>query len=106
MQGVVEARFNQHHARARSIIERASGMMKNRYCNILAIFNGSLHLCPQSCCTITMLHNLCLATGDEEDPLHQEEDETEDRPPHQECNGMTIRAQLAAQVHIQLDDYI
>ncbi|KAJ4946082.1 hypothetical protein JOQ06_023757 [Pogonophryne albipinna] len=31
LQGRVQSRFNQHHARARSIVERAFGMMKTRW---------------------------------------------------------------------------
>lgn len=39
LHGIVEGRFNQHHARARSIIERAVGMLKNCW---RAIFLQSL----------------------------------------------------------------
>ncbi|KAF4108873.1 hypothetical protein G5714_009946 [Onychostoma macrolepis] len=108
LQGIVEARFNQHHARVRSVIERAFGMLKNR-----GIFHQSLMVhhkfAPKVVAACTILHNLCLAAGDEEDPLLPGANESEDRPPHQESNGMTIRARLAAQVsapsNIQLEDH-
>ncbi len=83
LQGIVEARFNQHHARARSIIERAFGMLKNRW---RAIFLPSLMVhhkfAPKVVAACTILHNLCLAASDEEDPLLPGANESKDRPPH------------------------
>lgn len=92
LHGIVEGRFNQHYARARSIIERAVGMLKNCW---RAIFLQSLMVhhtfAPKVVAVFTMLHNLCLAAGDKEDPVHPEANETENRPTREESNGTNIR---------------
>lgn len=50
-------------------------------------FDGSLHICPKSC------HSVHIG------PLHPEA-----KKPHQESNGATIRARLAAPANIQLEE--
>ncbi|KAG7254514.1 hypothetical protein CRUP_004627 [Coryphaenoides rupestris] len=78
--GQVEARFNKHHAQARSIIERTFGMLKTRW---RAIFLRALGIqtlfAPKVIAACCILHNLCLSTDDiledgEEDEEYHEED--------------------------------
>ncbi|KAK7929165.1 hypothetical protein WMY93_005560 [Mugilogobius chulae] len=57
VQGVRAQRFNYHHSRARSLIERAFGVMKTRF---RAIFFHALEVI--AVCAI--LHNICLEAGD------------------------------------------
>uniref|UniRef100_A0A3B3CKN0 DDE Tnp4 domain-containing protein n=1 Tax=Oryzias melastigma TaxID=30732 RepID=A0A3B3CKN0_ORYME len=69
-EGVAAQPFNSHHSRARSIIERAFGMMKTRF---RAIFLQALevhhtfvphvseHIVVTAC---AILHNICLCAGD------------------------------------------
>ncbi|CAJ1059690.1 protein ALP1-like isoform X1 [Xyrichtys novacula] len=67
VRGVVAQRFNGHHARARSVIERAFGMMKTRF---RAIFLKALEIrhtfVPQviTCDACAVLHNICLGACD------------------------------------------
>ncbi|XP_019200979.1 putative nuclease HARBI1 [Oreochromis niloticus] len=80
VQGVGAQRFNSHHSRARSIIERAFGMMKSRF---RAIFLQALEVhhtfVPHVITACAILHNICLSAGDivapEDEP---EEDGAED----------------------------
>ncbi|XP_032365442.1 putative nuclease HARBI1 [Etheostoma spectabile] len=101
--GQVQARFNKHHAKARSIIERCFGMLKTRW---RAIFLRALEIRPlfapkviSACC---ILHNLCLLTGDilEEDEEEEDEEHQGNVPDQgdQELSGIHLRARLAAQV--------
>ncbi|CAJ1050822.1 putative nuclease HARBI1 [Xyrichtys novacula] len=73
--GRVEECFNQHHARARNVVEQAFGMLKTRRG---AIFLWALEIRPvfapkvvTACC---ILHNLCLATGNILEEEHHEDD--------------------------------
>ncbi|KAL3060951.1 hypothetical protein OYC64_009209 [Pagothenia borchgrevinki] len=65
LRGRVEARFNRHHARARSVVERAFGMMKARW---RGIFFKALEVdhsfSPKVIAVCAMLHNICLTAGD------------------------------------------
>ncbi|XP_045889960.1 putative nuclease HARBI1 [Micropterus dolomieu] len=94
IQGVGAQRFNSHHSRARSIIERAFGMMKTRF---RAIFLQALEVI--TACAI--LHNICLGAGDivapEDEP---EEDEAEDEGENglETVSGAPWRDQLSAEV--------
>ena len=98
----VEARYNQHHSRARSVIERAFGVMKARW---RAIFFKALEVRPTfavkviACCTI--LHNLCLHHGDLFEPAEVQEPEVEavllqDQGDQGQQSGEPLRAALAA----------
>ncbi|KAF3832107.1 hypothetical protein F7725_025772 [Dissostichus mawsoni] len=64
LQGRVQSRFNQHHARARSIIERAFGMMKTRW---RSLFFKALEVhhtfVPSLISACAVLHNICLTAG-------------------------------------------
>ncbi|KAK0139039.1 Protein ALP1-like [Merluccius polli] len=86
LQGVGPQRFNGHHSRARSIIERAFGMMKTRF---RAIFLQALEVhhtfVPQVITACAVLHNICLGVGDIMPP----EDELQDAMPEDEGeNGL------------------
>ncbi|KAK0131523.1 Protein ALP1-like [Merluccius polli] len=86
LQGVGPQRFNGHHSRARSIIERAFGMMKTRF---RAIFLQALEVhhtfVPQVITACAVLHNICLGVGDIMPP----EDELQDTMPEDEGeNGL------------------
>ncbi|KAK0148853.1 Protein ALP1-like [Merluccius polli] len=86
LQGVGPQRYNGHHSRARSIIERAFGMMKTRF---RAIFLQALEVhhtfVPQVITACAVLHNICLGVGDIMPP----EDELQDAMPEDEGeNGL------------------
>ncbi|KAL7380569.1 hypothetical protein ABVT39_019890 [Epinephelus coioides] len=86
VQGVGAQRFNAHHSRARSIIERAFGMMKTRF---RAIFLQALEVhhtfVPQVITACAVLHNICLGAGD----IMAPEDEMQDDMPEDEGeNGL------------------
>ncbi|CAM4683352.1 unnamed protein product [Leuciscus chuanchicus] len=77
----VEARYNRHHAQARTIIERTCGMLKTHW---RAIFLRALEIRPLfapkvigACC---ILHNICVMGGD----LLEEEEEEEEESQGQE----------------------
>ncbi|XP_033991066.1 protein ALP1-like [Trematomus bernacchii] len=65
LQGRVQSRFNQHHAKARSIIERAFGMLKTRW---RSLFFKALEVhhtfVPSVITACAVLHNICLTAGD------------------------------------------
>lgn len=92
----VQARFNAIHGKARSIIERAFGMVKARW---RSIFLRALEVKPAfasevvTCCAI--LHNICLDNGD----LFEAEPPPEaDGPPpcSDAASGENLRDRLAA----------
>ncbi|XP_046905803.1 putative nuclease HARBI1 isoform X3 [Hypomesus transpacificus] len=74
LRGVAQQRFNAHHARARSVIERAFGMMKTRWRSIFfCALEVDVSFVPDVIVCCTMLHNVCLGNDDvlpvdEEDP--------------------------------------
>ncbi|XP_049911320.1 putative nuclease HARBI1 [Epinephelus moara] len=96
-------RFNRHHAKARSIIERSFGSMKTHW---RAIFLKALEVKPTfspdviACCTI--LHNICLSNGDIMEPAEEvlRPDDNVDEPHHHldQQSGEHIRERLAAAV--------
>ncbi|KAJ8399981.1 hypothetical protein AAFF_G00407110 [Aldrovandia affinis] len=99
---VVARRFNHHHAKARSIIERSFGIMKTRW---RSIFFKSLEVKPTfapeviACCTI--LHNICVSNGDIMEPAEVfRPDDNADKPHlHQDQqHGEQIREHMAAAV--------
>ncbi|XP_017291565.1 putative nuclease HARBI1 [Kryptolebias marmoratus] len=102
LQGVGAQRFNTHHSRARSIIERAFGMMKTRFRVIflqaLEVHHTFVPHVITACC---ILHNICLSAGDvvapEEEP---EEDVAEDEREAglEAVSGALWRDQLSAEV--------
>ena len=68
----VARRFNDHHAKARSVIERSFGIMKTRW---RSIFFEALEVKPTfapeviACCAI--LHNICVSNGDIMEPAEE-----------------------------------
>ncbi|XP_067283966.1 putative nuclease HARBI1 [Pseudorasbora parva] len=80
VQNPVQARFNSKHSRARSIVERAFGMMKTRW---RSIFFKALEVSPAfvpeviTCCVV--LHNLALLNGDIIEA--EDEEDLNDGPP-------------------------
>uniref|UniRef100_A0A672I755 Putative nuclease HARBI1 n=1 Tax=Salarias fasciatus TaxID=181472 RepID=A0A672I755_SALFA len=78
-----ERRFNFHHSKARSIIERAFGMMKTRWRSTLFKALEVKHtFAPLVVATCAFLHNICLDDGDQLEPDNDIlEDVFEPRPP-------------------------
>ncbi|CAM4635429.1 unnamed protein product [Leuciscus chuanchicus] len=102
VRGVGAQRFNVHHSRARSIIERAFGMMKTRF---RAIFLQALEVhhtfVPHVITACAILHNICLGVGDIMAPEDEhEEDDAEDEGEHglETVSGAPWRDQLSAEV--------
>ena len=101
VRNAVEARFNRHHAKARSVIERAFGIMKTRW---RSIFFKALEVHPAfavkviTCCAI--LHNLCLRDGDIVEPVEEQpEPDAGDAELHPELQcGERLRSRMAAAV--------
>ena len=103
--GRVRQRFNYRQSKARSIIERAFGMMKTRWRSTLfRAIEVKPTFAPQVIASCAFLHNVCLDNGDTLDP---DEDITRDdldpHPPQDqmglnETTGNHIRDTLAAQV--------
>uniref|UniRef100_A0A3Q3IBX1 DDE Tnp4 domain-containing protein n=1 Tax=Monopterus albus TaxID=43700 RepID=A0A3Q3IBX1_MONAL len=101
VQNPIQARFNTKHCRARSIVERAFGMLKTRW---RSIFFKALEVSPAfvadvvACCAV--LHNLCLLNGDIVIP-EMVEDHGDDPPEPQNTGASTgddVRDNLAAAV--------
>lgn len=66
VRGMAEQRFNYHHSRGRTIIERAFGMMKTRFrCIFLEALEVQTQFVPKVVTTCAVLHNICLGVGDE-----------------------------------------
>ncbi|XP_055079761.1 putative nuclease HARBI1 [Periophthalmus magnuspinnatus] len=105
VQGVGAQRFNFHHSKARSIIERAFGMMKTRF---RAIFFHALEVhhtfAPHVITACAVLHNICLGAGDtvalEDEP---EENVVEDDGDNEveAVAGAQWRDQLSAEPALQ-----
>lgn len=108
--GQIQGRFNYYHARARSIIERAFGMMKTRWRSTLfRALEVKPTFAPLVIASCAFLHNVCL---DNEDLLEPDEDADldilEPQPPREplavnESSGNATRDRLAALVsgHVQ-----
>lgn len=67
--GQVQGRFNYYHSRARSIIERAFGMMKTRWRSTLfRALEVKPTFAPQVIASCAFLHNVCLDNRDMLEP--------------------------------------
>ncbi|XP_039898950.1 protein ALP1-like [Simochromis diagramma] len=103
VQGVGAQRFNSHHSRARSIIEHAFGMMKNRF---RAIFLQALEVhhtfVPHVVTACAILHNICLSAGDivapEDEPEEDGAEDDEGEAGLEAVSGALWRDQLSAEV--------
>ncbi|XP_019222771.1 putative nuclease HARBI1 [Oreochromis niloticus] len=103
VQGVGAQRFNSHHSRARSIIERAFGMMKSRF---RAIFLQALEVhhtfVPHVITACAILHNICLSAGDivapEDEPEEDGAEDDEGDAGLEAVSGALWRDQLSAEV--------
>ncbi|CAJ1087246.1 protein ALP1-like [Xyrichtys novacula] len=102
VRGVAARGFNGHHARARSIIERAFGMMKTRF-HVIFIKALEIHhtFVPQVITACAVLHNICLGAGDTMAPEEDVQDgmpgdEVEDRL--EAVSGARWRNRLSAEV--------
>ncbi|CAM4597615.1 unnamed protein product [Leuciscus chuanchicus] len=102
VRGVGAQRFNLHHSRARSIIERAFGMMKTRFRSIfLKALEVHHTFVPHVITACAILHNICLGVGDIMAPEDEhEEDDAEDEGEHvlETVSGAPWRDQLSAEV--------
>nr|XP_061797549.1 putative nuclease HARBI1 [Nerophis lumbriciformis] len=103
--GPVQGRYNFHHAKGHSIIERAFGVMKTRWrCTLFKALEVRPVFAPQVIASCAFLHNVCLDNGD---LLEPDEDVAQDildpQPPGDplavnEGLGNAARDRLAAQV--------
>ncbi|KAJ8359381.1 hypothetical protein SKAU_G00159060 [Synaphobranchus kaupii] len=81
-QETVQERYNHHHARARSIIERAFGMMKTRWRSIFFKAPEVHHtFAPDVIAVSAILHNVCLTAGDVLEPEGDDGDQVVVPPP-------------------------
>ncbi|XP_019208221.2 putative nuclease HARBI1 [Oreochromis niloticus] len=99
--GVGAQRFNAHHARACSVIERAFGMMKTRF---RVIFLQALEVhhtfVPHVITACAVLHNICIGAGDIVAPDEEPEDDVQDEGETgvEAVSGAHWRDQLSAEV--------
>lgn len=99
LQNASQRRFNFHHAKARSIIERSFGCLKTRW---RSLFFKALEVKPEfapeviTCCTL--LHNICITNGDIIEPEggQLDGDDLEDLQVRDPQSGEHIRDRLAA----------
>ncbi|XP_059188162.1 uncharacterized protein LOC131970756 [Centropristis striata] len=99
VRGRVEARFNGHHARARSIIEPAFGMMKSRWRGIfLKALEVEHTFAPKVVAVCAVLHNICVTAGDILEPAAEEDPVLQPPPVQEDQGGQHLRDRLAAQV--------
>ncbi|CAI5638947.1 unnamed protein product [Oreochromis niloticus] len=99
--GAGAQRFNAHHSRARSVIERAFGMMKTRF---RVIFLQALEVhhtfVPHVITACAVLHNICIGAGDIVAPNEEPEDDAQDdgETGVEAVSGAHWRDQLSAEV--------
>ena len=73
LRGGVTGLFNRHRAKACSVIERASGIMKTRW---RSVFFKALEVHP----AFAILHNLCIRDGDILEPVEEAPDDGGEQP--------------------------
>ncbi|XP_023821710.1 putative nuclease HARBI1 [Oryzias latipes] len=95
LRNAVEARYNRHHAKARSVVERAFGMMKTRW---RAIFLGALEVKSKFAVKIiacsAILHNMCISEGDWLEPTVEPQQDNA-RNQQDEQSGIRLRGQIS-----------
>ena len=71
-----KARFNVAHIRTRNVVERAFGVIKNRFSALkTGLRLKNVNECSNMITSAIILHNLCIRFGDLGDELSEEEDE-------------------------------
>ncbi|XP_034026442.1 putative nuclease HARBI1 [Thalassophryne amazonica] len=102
--GQVQERFNYHHSRGHSIIERAFGMVKTRWSTLFSALEVKPTFAPKVIASCAFLHNVCLDNGDTLEPDDNiSEDNLDPQPPcdgmaYNETSGNATRDRLAALV--------
>lgn len=103
--GPMQGRFNHYHAKGRSIIERAFGVMKSRWrCTLFKALEIKPIFAPQVIASCAFLHNICLENGDllepDDDVVQDLLDPQAPREPlaANETSGNASRDRLAAQL--------
>lgn len=101
--GEVQGRFNYHHSRGRSIVERAFGIMKTRWRSTLfRALEVKPTFAPLVIASCAFLHNVCLDNGDTLEPDEDiSRDNLDPQPPREpmalnETPGNGTRDRLAA----------
>ncbi|KAL2101893.1 hypothetical protein ACEWY4_003654 [Coilia grayii] len=83
--GRVERRFNFHHSKARSVVERAFGMMKTRWrATLFKALEVKATFAPVVTASCAFLHNICLENGDQLEP----DEDAQDHGPNQDFQGI------------------
>uniref|UniRef100_A0A3Q1ETY1 DDE Tnp4 domain-containing protein n=1 Tax=Acanthochromis polyacanthus TaxID=80966 RepID=A0A3Q1ETY1_9TELE len=102
LHGRVQERYNCHHSRAHSVVERASGVMKARWraSFFFKALEVSLAFAPDIVACCAFLNNLCLTTNDrvelEENVIPDGEVLGQQHPPGgQETSGRHTRDRMA-----------
>ncbi|XP_021433861.2 protein ALP1-like isoform X1 [Oncorhynchus mykiss] len=103
-QNPVHVQFNQHHAMALSSIERTFGIMKKRW-HMIFLQPLELHpsFIPKVLAVCTVLHNICLRSGDLLEPVKIEDgskvtEALKEWLASNETSGEVLRDSLAQQI--------
>ncbi|XP_035639298.1 uncharacterized protein LOC118391908 isoform X3 [Oncorhynchus keta] len=103
-QNPVHVQFNQHHAMALSSIERTFGIMKKRW-HMIFLQPLELHpsFIPKVLAVCTVLHNICLRSGDLLEPVKIEDgskvtEALKEWLASNETSGEALRDSLAQQI--------
>ncbi|KAK7133521.1 hypothetical protein R3I94_015412 [Phoxinus phoxinus] len=107
--GPVQRKFNYHQSRARSIVERAFGIMKTRWRSTLfRALEVSPTFAPQVIASCAFLHNVCIDNGDVLEPdtdvavdILDPEPPLQEAPAAHETPGNATRDRLAALISAQ-----
>ncbi|KAH7958575.1 hypothetical protein HPB49_002904 [Dermacentor silvarum] len=100
-----ELRFNAAHARARSVVERAFGLMKGRWRSVFTkALEVSVYKAPDVVAACAAMHNVCMRMGDiaaeelveDDNGVDDVEDNTE--PPSQDPEAAQRRDHVAAKI--------
>ncbi|KAI2642371.1 hypothetical protein H4Q32_029933 [Labeo rohita] len=106
LQNASQRRFNFHHAKARSIIERSFGYLETRW---RSLFFKALEVKPEfapEVITCTILHNICITNGDiiEPEEGQLDGDDLDDLQVRDPQSGEHTRERLAAALSAPNDD--
>ncbi|XP_036454492.1 protein ALP1-like [Colossoma macropomum] len=103
VRGEERVTFNRHHAKARSVIERAFGMLKTRWRSIiLHALEVHQQFVPQMIVSCVTLHNICMGAGDlvqpEEEADGEEEEDGQEEDVTDAVSGHRLQEQLCAAI--------